>query len=453
MNSVMLEMAVFGIVLLMAAHAIHQSHFRRWLAISPLNAFWAGVIVCYVIQPLIYGNVFSDWHGRAVVERSLWWILVSLACVVAGYESRIGAALGARLPRLPERLSGNRMFIAACTLIAVGLAGYAYVIASAGGLRQWLSVARGGTDWGSVSSYVAGLINLVPLGVGLFLFRVELGHGKPLERYAMWGAACLVLLWFAYLGSRSRIIEFGIVMLGAFYLPRHRNPPGWLLAAAFVALFILSGFLGAYRENFTNLSFNLDQVSWEEAGAEVLPGRIEDARSREGRGVSRGIEFNCVATIVKLVPDRVPYNRGYSLLEFLTRPIPRAIWPDKRYPALEAAYPILKQGRLSTTLVKTSKRPLLMGPSFTFAGHWYAAGGPALLMVAGFLTGCMLKMIAAIYERLPRHEGDTILFAHLVMIGFKEAAATPLVWVFGLNSQVIPLVIALVLCRAGEERT
>ncbi len=446
------DIAVLGILVLISGHALLLAQRRRWLAISPLNAFWGGVLVCYVIQPLLYGKVFIYWNGREVIDHTLGWILFALACVVFGYESRIGPAWAARIPHLPRRLDDRRVLQAAVLLIGLGLLGYAYLMASAGGMRQWLAIGRGGTEWGRVSAYIAGLTNLLPVGIALLLFNVEMHRRVPHWRLAVWAGAAVMWVWFAYLGSRSRTIEFGLVMLGAWFLPRRRNPPAWMLAAAFAGLFLLSGFLGAYREQFTNLSFNLDQISWAEAEEEVLPGPVDSAYSRAARGVRRGVEFNCVATIVRLVPDVIDFNHGYPLLEFLTRPVPRAFWPDKRYPALEAAYPILKQGRLSSTRVMVSKRPLLMGPAFTFVGYWYAMGGPLALLLAGFLTGCLLRTITGLYERLPSREGDVILYAHLVIIGFKEAAATPLVWVFTLNTQVLPLVLALLWSRQREEQ-
>jgi hypothetical protein len=158
-----------------------------------------------------------------------------------------------------------------------------------------------------------------------------------------------------------------------------------------------------------------------------------------------------VATTVRLTPDIVNYNCGYSLLELITRPIPRGLWPGKRYPMIEALHPIMKQGKLSQRTVATGKGKLLVGPAFTFAGYWYAVGGPLVLMLAGFLTGCFFRVIRMVYDRSPGNEGDIVLYASLVMLGFYEAAATPLVWVFGLPSSLIPLLLAIMYSRVHKQ--
>jgi len=172
-------------------------------------------------------------------------------------------------------------------------------------------------------------------------------------------------------------------------------------------------------------------------------------------GVARGIEFNCVMTVIDLVPSHVPYNYGYPFLEIFTRWIPRAAWPDKVYPGLEAVFPLLLLGGLSDVWVPTSKEPLLMGPAFTFVGHYWAMGGPLALVLAGLLTGVMFRMIRTLYERNPGSEGDVILYANLIIIGFTEAAATPFVWIYSLPLTMLPVVVLLRFCRrtSGQQDT
>jgi len=114
---------------------------------------------------------------------------------------------------------------------------------------------------------------------------------------------------------------------------------------------------------------------------------------------------------------------------------------------MRSVFPIFYHGKLTNKWVPTSSEPLLMGPALTFAGHWYAVGGGVALMIFGFLTGVLLKSIRTIYDRSPGNEGDLLLFSALIPIGFSEAAATPLNWVFTLPFVLIPLV--LILAWAG----
>jgi hypothetical protein len=215
-----------------------------------------------------------------------------------------------------------------------------------------------------------------------------------------------------------------------------------VLLPLFLLLVLVTNLQSRYRDQFTNLSFNFDRLESDNALEHIIPSWL-GGRSPRVHATSRGSEFNCVMTVIELVPDEVDYNYGYPLVEMLTRPIPRALWPDKIYPGLEAAYPIMKKGQLSTTYVATSKKTLLMGPAFTFVGYWYAVGGPVALALAGMATGAFLRMLRTIHDGAPDSQGHTILFTMVIIIGFIEAAATPLSWVFTMPLFLIPLFLLL----------
>jgi hypothetical protein len=156
-------------------------------------------------------------------------------------------------------------------------------------------------------------------------------------------------------------------------------------------------------------------------------------------------------TSVRLVPGHVDYNYGYCHLQLLTQLIPRAIWPDKIYPHSEAFTPLFKEGGLSGTYIRTAKRrDLLMGPAFSFVGHWHAVGGLAAVALGGFLTGIILRAIRSILDRNPLNQSAMILYAHLIIIGFGEAAATPLGWAWTLPFVILAILIAV---RAAGERS
>jgi hypothetical protein len=160
------------------------------------------------------------------------------------------------------------------------------------------------------------------------------------------------------------------------------------------------------------------------------------------------MEYSCAMAVVELVPDEVPYNRGYSLLEFFTRAIPRAFWPGKIYPHYEAFTPIYEKGRLTAHVIQTSRRRILAGPAFTFIGHWYAVGGPVALILASFLTGCMLRAVLGIHLRNTSNEGSLILYGQFIMLGFAEVASTPLFFLFNLPFKLIPLLVVVHMARA-----
>lgn len=427
---------------LIGLHALYLRARRRLLFLDPLNMFWGGVLVCYVLQPLQFGDVFAAWHPPGLMEESLAWILFGLFFVVVGYEVRLGQRWGWRAPALPTRLNPRRVMIASAVFMGIGVGGYGLMIASAGGLEAWASVGRGGTDWEKVSGYVAVVAQLLPLGVTLSLFHVEMHRVAWPKRLCVWALGSLMWLWLVYEGTRSRTIVFTVTALAAFFLPRRKNPPAWLLGGGFASLLLLTNFQATYRDRFTALSFNLQEVDADEAYERVLPmpGRAGDRRSARAM---RAAEFNCVMTVVELVPNEVPYNYGYGHLEIFTRPIPRMLWPDKVYPAAEAVFLLFSKGGLSTTWIPTSKEPLLMGPALTFIGHWYSVGGPWALMFAGFVTGVLFRTIRALRDRAPDSEAGLLVFTSLLPIGFSDAAATPMAWIFTIPFVAGPLLLVI----------
>jgi hypothetical protein len=445
--SVLLIGAIVGLI---GWHTLSLMRRKAWLALDPLNAFWGGVLAVYVLQPVQFGEVLARWHPPGVMEWTLAYSLLAFGAVILGYEARWGNRWGQALPRMPVRLNADRLTVMACGFIGLALLGYAYLIGTAGGFWEWLAVPRGGTNWAVVNSYIASLIYLLPLGIALLLFRVNLWWAPGWVVTVVWSLQGLLALWNMYIGSRSQVIGSVLTMLAAYHLPRRQNPPVWLLGTCFVGLTLVVTFMAAYRENFVNLSFNLDQMDMDEVEQRVLPGFLGGNVKLQKRDVATGNDFNCVMSVVELVPGEVDFNYGACLLEFLTRPIPRAIWPDKVYPHYEAFTPIYDRAGLSTYVVPTSQRLILAGPAFTFVGHWYAVGGPLVLAVAGFLTGCLFRLIRTIYQRSPSNQGDKILYLFVMPIGFNEAAATPLFWVFGIGMFLIPIAVMLFACRDSE---
>lgn len=438
---------LLAIVGVMVAHSWHLWRKGRWLAFDPLNAFWAGALVCYVYQPLSFGDVYAAWHAPGVLEETLSWVLFSLLFVIAGYEAKVGVKLGLKIPALPARLAPRRLVAAGIALMALGFLGYAYLVNTAGGLDEWLSVGRGGTNWEAVSGYVAQLEFVLPVGVMLLAFYASLYRPRLIARVAVAVTCAAMWVWLVYLGSRSRTIGFTLSLMTAYYLPRRRSPSLKLLALVFVGLLAIVTFQASYRSNFTGLSFNFDRLDLDEVKDSLLPDWAGGASKGNAVDTSTSAEFNCVMTVVELVPQRIGYNYGYSHLELFTRVIPRAIWPEKRYPHAEAYTPILREGGLSTAVIPTAKEELLMGPSFTFVGHWYSVGGPIALVIFGFLTGVGFRAIRTIYDRAPTSQGDIIFYSSLIILGFWEVSGEPLFFLFYFPFTHGPLAILLWLSR------
>jgi len=335
---------------------------------------------------------------------------------------------------------------AAYAAMGIGFIGYRYQFASAGGFSNWGASSRGGTDWNNVSASVAQLADLLPFGILLLLFEAEMHTREFAKRLFAWAIGSGMWLWMFYLGSRSRIIGFALAMLAAYYIPRRRNPPLALLAACGLILLISVEFLGQYRSQFTGLSFNVETADLSSMSENVLPAWLGGRSEAQKLAKGEGAEFNCVMGVIEVVPDSVPYDGGHALLEFLTRPIPRMIWPEKRYPHYESFTKVMNAAGIPGARIATESADLVAGPAFTLVGHWYAIGGPIALALASFLTGTVFRTIRGIYDR-SRGEADAILYMMLGSIGFNEAAATPLFFLFTLPYTLLPVLLLFRICR------
>src|SRR5205814_1749410 len=131
---------ILATVALIAVHTARLIRRERWNTFDPLNAFWGGVLVVYVIQPLSHGALYESWHSSGVMERTCFWVFFAMCFVVAGYECHLGPAMVRLVPAMPQRLHAIRMQWVAYVAIAIGLLGYVYQFASAGGFANWTAV-------------------------------------------------------------------------------------------------------------------------------------------------------------------------------------------------------------------------------------------------------------------------------------------------------------------------
>lgn len=448
-ESILNDLLIIAIVGIMVLHGLRLAAQQRWMAFDPLNFFWLFAFSVYVMQPVMFHKSLLEWNGPGQVTLALLYSAIAMLAVAVGYEQATGVRLGLKLPVFTASLNPTRFRNIGFILICLGLLGYAYLVASAGSLKAWFSVARGGTDYDAINAWYGQLAFFLTLGIILLNFHVEMHPVSHVLRISVWLVVVMNLLFMLYLGTRSRLITSCIMMLAAYYLPRRRNPPWALLTGLGLALYIVANFQMYYRDKFTDLSLNFDQIDMQEARERIAPGFLGgDAAARETEYNPAG-EFNLVVMTIDLVPRAVPFNYGYAFLEVFTRPIPRAIWPDKRYPAVEAYQGVLRS--LSNPNPATIRdTDLIGGPAFSFVGCWYYAGGLLAVIGAGILTGMFLRMLRTIYDRDPSNESNILMYSQVAMIGSSEAISPILGWVFLFPFAIIPLLLFFRLCRPPD---
>lgn len=449
--SLFVDFLLLLILLLILAHSLSLYWRGRWFVFDPINFFWVGVSVLYIQQPISYYDNFQKWYGDPLIIETLAWVAFGILFLIIGYEANWGKRWAEKIPQMPRQLSSKGLTISALLLICVGLLGWKVMFDSAGGLHAWASVARGKTDWENLSGYTAVVAALAPLGVSLLVLNAEMYRAKLFYRFIAWMFMAGVLLWMFYLGSRSRVIFTVVSALLIWYLPRRTNPPVALLLPVFFALMLITSFQQYYRGYFYDFSFHFGQIDWTEARETILPDFFGE-KHKQSNKISKGIEFSCTIAVINLVPRYVDYNYGYSQLEFLTHPIPRSLWPEKRYPHYEAFTPIYLRGGLTKKWVTHVYRPFLSGPSFGYIGHWYAVGGWVVLILAGLVTGSLLRAIRSIYDRSEGRGGDLVLFMVMAPVGFLDVAGEPFFWMFTIPLTLIPLVILVYMARHYERQ-
>ncbi|MBA4388070.1 MAG: hypothetical protein C0404_08825 [Verrucomicrobia bacterium] len=449
--SILVDCIVVLMIAIIVAHSLVLKRQGRWMAFDPLVFFWIGVFVVYMLQPVANIEKLVAWHSIELLELTFLYILLAVICVIIGYESRLGIRLVSVIPGAPARLDGQKV-IAACLLsVAVGFLGYLHLFGSSGGLGKWLSVARGGTNYDATFGYIAQLKVFFDGGVVFLLLCSLLFPLSRLARGAIWTFGILIIAWYLYLGSRSMFILLSLSVLSAFYLPKRTNPSLLLLGVVFFVVFTVVNFQGLYRDRFINLSFNVtttEMVSSSALAVTVLDMERDNPQSQ--RKYNQGGEFNVMMNTIKYVPDEVPYHYGYNYLELFTRLVPRAWWPEKRYPGLEAFQGVLQRlgGGAPARVRRTN---LIMGPAFTFVGYWYYLGGYVALVLAAIGTGVLFRLVRGLFDRAPGNQGDVILYSQLYLFGFGEAATTPTGWLYSLPFTMLFLLLVFRFCKAKPE--
>jgi hypothetical protein len=326
----------------------------------------------------------------------------------------------------------------------MGLLGWKLTIDTAGGLSAWAAVSRGGADWENLSGYATALASLLAVGVSLLVLHVEMHRRRAWLRILAWLLLALLLLFFLYLGTRSRTIATVLVALMAWSLPRRRNPSLAILAPLFLVLLVVTSFQAQYRGHFRNFSFNFHEINWREVPGNVLPRFLTGEPSNK---TLLGSEFSMTAAVVKFVPDEVPYALGVEFLQFFTHSIPRAWWPDKRYPKNESWTPIHLKAGTSRHWVDYVKVPFVGGPAPGHIASWYYNGGVVGLMIGGLLVGVFLKAIRGLYDRAQQNQSYLVIYFVTTPIGFGSAVSHPFDWVYTAPLILLPLGILLYVSR------
>jgi hypothetical protein len=302
---------------------------RRFDVFEPVYLFAFCYAVLFVIRPLF--DITQRFPSVGGVDPAPGYGLALLLGVagaisfLAGYYAPAGASIGRRLGHPPAMLDAGSLglYTVVCATVAIGLFGA--FIAMSGGVPALLAILSGrSTIWFELFSQPAGylfsgLLGLAGIGVLLLATSDSWRSGR--------GAAGMVLLFlsqiiFVFTGGRIWVIPVTIAVIVLWHLRRGRRPRLAVVTAVAAPAFLLGIMLPvAYRNVHTRDGTVLD------AAARLA--------SDPGQAVTQffsTLDTAMVATLaveVQYVPSVMPFEFGATYLEALTRPIPRALWPDK----------------------------------------------------------------------------------------------------------------------------
>jgi uncharacterized membrane protein len=435
-------LALFFLIGSIAAVVFVSLQRKRFIAFGAMSSFLGGIVVVYVIEAIVGEDALVTWYGSPATAYTIFLAGVSVLTVYAGYNGKLARRAANRLPVVASEVNLGKLYAITICAVIVGVCAYIPLIATAGSFSDWLAVPRGGTDWEVASTAAFGLTRLVEAGALLQLFVVQSARKNPVSRILAWVLFAITFAWNFYLGTRSGVILLVVGGMAAFYIPRRRNPSAVLIATLFVSLYFIVVFQQKFRPEFYGLRINVERYTAEEIFDAVTP-----IRSHATTGVTDGIEkaseISCAVATVSLVPQVVDYNMGYPFLELFTRWVPRSIWPEKAYPLYEAITPIFQEADLSSLWIPYASKPILAGPALTFIGHWFAMGGAIVVLIAAYLTGILFWIIDSLYFERRHGFGGGVMLMMLSVVGFSEAAATPMSWVFSVPFALIPVMIIL----------
>ncbi len=371
---------------------------RGWYFFNPINSFWVAFVYAGAVQPFIGRDKWIPFYGEAVFTGALAMFLALGIAVHLGYNARIGPPIARRLPAFP-RPDGRKVFWCGMLALIIGLIGYAIVINASGGWVRWSSNPRDYTNF-KLSGYVYTLPRVATLGIMILLCHAY--ALRPISqpyRLAVLALALLNLSWQVYSGTREGTIMMLIILVGSIYGAQKRNPPLAAIGVLVALGFFVFGFIPTYRTRLRKLTFNTTDTP-----RQVLENSFafySDSNGEKNQSDDPDLwsDFGMAISVNYYVPSQIDYDGGQMLLEIFTRPIPRAIWPDKNYPEGEAWD---RFHRVSNVSEVTNLEGLRSGPSPTMIGKYYYIGGWLGLILGGFFSGVLLRAVAD-YLRRNRH--------------------------------------------------
>jgi len=413
----------------------------------PVNSLWVAFLYFGVLQPVSASNEWEAAFGKELFLLTLTAFLCAGAAIVAGLRSSSAQRFASGLPLLARHLNPHKLRRLGQIVSVVGISSIVYLMIVAGGAEEFFSESRLKIDYENSNAYLLELKQLPHIGL---LFMI-LGSSKAgrLEQLMIMLFAFSDLLWVFYIGSRSQWIQVGVYVIVGYSVSKGRRPGVWLTGAYFVILALGVGVITQYREQFRMLNIQTEGTA-DDGIEEVLAKAIStfsgsyEESSTQAQEVRLGGEFGMTISMLKVVPEMTEHDLGTLLLEYATRPVPRSIWPDKRYPEGEAWDRFHRIAGTSEGI--PNPVGLVQGPAPGLVAKYYYMWSWPGIIIGGYATGVLMSFL---YFYSLRHTqlARALLVCAFVMVGFAEMN-NPLMLGYGwLPTTGVPLALVFLLCR------
>ncbi|MFM7135373.1 MAG: O-antigen polymerase [Planctomycetota bacterium] len=320
-------------------------HFSTRFGIGAIVVY--GGVIIWMLYDYMYRYAFAD---SATLPFGIWPI--TKACVGVGLFA-LCADLGMRIPWgrrferrvlriLPEPESNNVIFGIAVAAFLFGISPYFLFTAEpfymamyndfvggyAGG-AAW-TVGRTGNVNYSFGGYIAQMMDVGTAGALLAVCTVLMRRMGPIAKMAAFLMMAFWILRGFGSGARGNVIYLVLPAMGFFFLRQHIvaawkgrrfSPTAYgVLSVSLVAILLMIAYQGALRGRGFRDMFTFNVSALDIQGNEMFSASLEG---------------------YTVIPDEVPYfysnwpgenivRPAYDkTLDFVTGPIPRAIWRDK----------------------------------------------------------------------------------------------------------------------------
>ena len=332
-----------------------------------------------------FGKNMSD-----LLPRGLLYAALGVLSMMLGYYAyRPMARLLARHLPVPAP-ARRRPTIYGRGLMAMAIVCFgAYVAASRMSLAQFLTLGQFGApaDASTLSAgdspfrnYLASAVEcFVPAFMILYAFSI-------VKRKWLAAGFVIILLIYATLGFRYRIMVFVLAPIVFRYLKLGRRPTAAALATAGVAAVLVIGGVGMLRTSFRS-------------GAQIEREDLSIGRAQDTFTSSLAIYQPFLAMV-----DAIPANHDYfgwrPFTYVFLQPIPRAIWPDKPDAPVRDIVGAVFNGDA-----------VQAGIAYPNIGEYYASFGVPGVIVGMLCFGLAMRTLYEYLLRYPDNDWIRLLYA------------------------------------------